>query len=53
LLREGKSATEVAFAVGFSDQSHLNRAFKAMMGVTPGAFARACNATDERRKAAS
>jgi AraC-like DNA-binding protein len=53
MLREGVSATEVAFAVGFSDQSHLNRAFKAMMGVTPGAFARACNATDERRKAAS
>jgi AraC-like DNA-binding protein len=53
MLREGMSATEVAFAVGFSDQSHLNRAFKAMMGVTPGAFARACTATDERRKAAS
>jgi AraC-like DNA-binding protein len=46
MLRAGVSATEVAFAVGFSDQSHLNRAFKAMMGVTPGAFARACNATD-------
>lgn len=44
MLREGLSATEVAFAVGFSDQSHLNRAFKAMIGVTPGAFARACNA---------
>ena len=53
MLREGLSATEVAFAVGFSDQSHLNRAFKAMMGVTPGAFARACHATDDRRKAAS
>lgn len=53
MLREGLSATEVAFAVGFSDQSHLNRAFKAMLGVTPGAFARACSATDERRKAAS
>ena len=53
LLREGISATEVAFAVGFSDQSHLNRVFKAMMGVTPGAFARADGATDERKTAAS
>ena len=53
LLRQGISATEVAFAVGFSDQSHLNRVFKAMMGVTPGAFARAYGASDERKKAAS
>jgi AraC-like DNA-binding protein len=53
MLRDGVSATEVAFAVGFSDQSHLNRAFKAMLGVTPGAFARACNGSDERRRAAS
>ena len=41
MLRRGVSATEVAFATGFSDQSHLNRAFKNMLGVTPGAFARA------------
>jgi AraC-like DNA-binding protein len=53
MLREGMSATEVAFAVGFSDQSHLNRAFKAMLGVTPGAFARAVNGSEERRRAAS
>ena len=53
MLRRGISATEVAFAVGFSDQSHLNRAFKAMVGVTPGAFARAYRPPDERKKAAS
>jgi AraC-like DNA-binding protein len=28
----------VAAACGFCDQSHLNRVFKARMGVTPGAF---------------
>jgi AraC-like DNA-binding protein len=41
MLRRGVSATETAFATGFSDQSHLNRAFKNMLGVTPGAFAQA------------
>jgi AraC-like DNA-binding protein len=31
---------EVAAAVGFTDQSHLNRHFKALVGVTPGQYAR-------------
>jgi AraC-like DNA-binding protein len=31
---------EVATAVGFTDQSHLNRHFKALVGVTPGQYAR-------------
>jgi AraC-like DNA-binding protein len=26
--------------VGFTDQSHLNRHFKALVGVTPGQYAR-------------
>jgi AraC-like DNA-binding protein len=38
LLREGLSATEVAMRCGFSDQSHLTRAFKSRLGVTPGQF---------------
>jgi AraC family transcriptional regulator len=31
----GRSLAEVAAAVGFSDQSHLTRHFKRMLGVTP------------------
>lgn len=38
LLAAGEAPAEVATAVGFYDQSHLNRVFKARMGVTPGAF---------------
>lgn len=38
LLRAGISPAETALAVGFFDQSHLTRAFKARHGVTPGAY---------------
>ena len=38
LLRGGETPAEVAVACGFYDQSHLNRAFKARVGVSPGAF---------------
>ncbi len=38
LLRAGTSPADAAFAVGFFDQSHLTRAFKARHGVTPGAY---------------
>ncbi|WP_088243956.1 helix-turn-helix domain-containing protein [Calothrix rhizosoleniae] len=31
---------EVAYAVGFANQAHLNRHFKRMTGITPGAFRR-------------
>lgn len=37
-LLAGLPPSEVAAACGFYDQSHLNRAFKARLGVTPGAF---------------
>lgn len=37
-LLQGHSPLEVASACGFYDQSHLNRAFKLRIGVTPGAF---------------
>jgi len=38
LIAEGQSAASVAATVGFSDQSHLIRKFKAAYGVTPGAI---------------
>lgn len=38
LLAAGETPAEVAAAVGFTDQSHLSRRFKAAYGVTPGRF---------------
>lgn len=38
LLAGGEPAAEVAAAVGFVDQSHLIRRFKASYGITPGEF---------------
>lgn len=42
LLADGDPAAEVAAAVGFADQSHLIRRFKASYGITPGEFQAAC-----------
>jgi AraC-like DNA-binding protein len=41
LLARGVPAGDVAHDVGFYDQSHLNRWFKKVIGVTPGQYARA------------
>ena len=38
VLRKGATPSDAALAVGFFDQSHLTRAFKARFGVTPGAY---------------
>jgi AraC-like DNA-binding protein len=38
LMLAGESAASAAATVGFSDQSHLIRKFKAAYGVTPGAI---------------
>jgi AraC-like DNA-binding protein len=40
LLRRGHGCGETAHAVGFYDQSQLNRHFMKHLGVTPGAYAR-------------
>lgn len=39
LLAKGQRAAEVAVELGYSDQSHLTRALKAIMGSTPGQLA--------------
>ncbi len=41
LLAAGKRPAEAALAVGFYDQSALNRHFRRAFGVTPGQYARA------------
>ncbi|HYR08838.1 MAG TPA: AraC family transcriptional regulator [Longimicrobium sp.] len=40
LIRRGTPLSVVALNVGFSDQSHLCRHFKRILGMTPGAYAR-------------
>ena len=40
LLEAGMAISRVAYAAGFSDQSHLTRRFKRVVGVTPGVYAR-------------
>lgn len=39
-LEKGHSLTEAALAAGFSDQSHLSRRFKALVGMSPGQYRR-------------
>lgn len=41
LLDAGQSPAQTAMMAGFADQSHLTRAFRARLGVTPGAYGRA------------
>jgi AraC-like DNA-binding protein len=38
LLSQEMTLAEVAIAVGLSDQSHLNRHFKRIVGITPGQY---------------
>jgi methylphosphotriester-DNA--protein-cysteine methyltransferase len=41
LLRAGRSASDTAFALGFSDQAHLINSLREIMGETPGQIVRA------------
>jgi AraC-like DNA-binding protein len=45
LLQEGMLVSQVAYACGFSDQSHLTRNFKNTFGIPPGAYQRAVGIT--------
>jgi len=38
LARTDWSLSEIAFAAGFSDQSHMTRHFRRLLGMTPGQF---------------
>jgi AraC-like DNA-binding protein len=40
MIRAGTALAAVAYAVGYCDQSHLNRRFKKIVGVTPSQYAR-------------
>jgi AraC-like DNA-binding protein len=42
LIADGYPIIDAALATGFTDQSHLHRHFKKMVGVTPGQYARGC-----------
>ncbi|WP_313455482.1 AraC family transcriptional regulator [Pseudomonas sp.] len=42
LLRGGSAAADVAFTLGFADQSHFSRQFKQAYGVPPGVYRNAC-----------
>ena len=41
LLAQGRRVVDVALELGYSDQAHMTRALKAIMGRTPGEIARA------------
>lgn len=45
ICQSRQSLTEIAYATGFSDQSHLSRRFRARMGVTPGEYRRKTGAS--------
>ena len=40
LIAHGMEMVEVASALGFADQAHLSRAFKEVVGIAPGVYAR-------------
>ncbi len=44
-IREGRSLVDSAVEAGFSDQSHMTRCFKKIMGMTPGKFAQGLSST--------
>lgn len=53
LLREGWSIPQAAMQAGFFDQSHLNRHFKRVVGVTPGQYCASSKNVQDRSAALS
>ncbi|WP_394850340.1 helix-turn-helix domain-containing protein [Pendulispora brunnea] len=51
LLQAGNTAAATATAVGFADQSHLNRHFKRIEGMTPGEYGRRARRIQEELSA--
>jgi AraC-like DNA-binding protein len=50
MLSGGMPAAAVAAECGFADQPHLSRVFKRLVGVSPGAYARAATGSGGRRQ---
>ena len=50
LLKEERTIAQVAHAVGFTDQSHLNRHFKHLLGIPPGALRKESKNVQEQEK---
>ena len=46
LLQQGETITAAAYRSGFSDQSHMTRHFKRLVGVTPGQYSRRTTSSD-------
>ncbi|MFB9542938.1 helix-turn-helix transcriptional regulator [Micromonospora sagamiensis] len=51
LLRDGLPAGQAAAAVGFYDQSHLNRHFKRILGFNPGRYGPVARTSTRARRA--
>ena len=50
LLLERKTITEVAFETGFCDQSHFDKSFKKLIGMSPAAYQKAACFAENRNK---
>jgi AraC family transcriptional regulator len=46
MISTGEQLTSIALACGFADQSHLNRSFRRVVGVSPGAWRRTSTEVD-------
>jgi AraC family transcriptional regulator len=50
LLKEERTIAQIAHAVGFADQSHLNHHFKHLLGIPPGALRKESKNLQEQKK---
>lgn len=50
LSTSNAAPSQIAYAVGFADQSHLNRTFKGCMGMTPAEFQKVCGHASRRQE---